>query len=569
MVLSRVKLWTSFLLCAVIFVLTIAGAAPAQDHSGKALMLPGHSAPVVPSRAGGAVLNLAGKATASSASLSRAAAGGAYTVSFTETGLPFGNGVPDNGPNITWTVDLGSLIGQSTATSASSSINFTGIANGTYPYNIPGVTSNFGVNSSTPSFGNVSVNGADVSFDVSFSYSRTYPVTFIAVGLPQGANWSATFNGATLYAFPVANTINFGGNNGSYRYSISSVSGYRANAYHGLATVKGAWLNITVTWTQLLYSVTFNETGLKPDNQWGVGLSPPRPPTNVTGGGTKNSTGASITFPVSNGTFSFTIDGSSSYLATPESGTIIVAGAPVNVEITFVMPPPGHKWITFSESGLPLGSSWEVVLNGSPVESANQTIAFSEPNGTYRVSISAGGGWGPNPANLTVSVPGDTGPFTIYFLPVYPVEFSESNLPQGTNWSVSVTGNASESVLVAGHLFGGSSTTVTRWSDGGSTIRVYLSNGTYSYTSSAPGQSGTGAPLTVTGGSPAPVSLTFHPNPSSGTILGQPYWVFVTLGAIALAVIVGIALVFRRRKTRPTTIPEAGSEDSTTVGKDR
>ena len=492
----RTKFWTPCVLGGVIILLTLASAVPAQEHSGKPVALPGHLALELLSGGGRGGSIIGARALASSPSFSHPGSGETYTVRFTETGLPFGMGVPDSGPNITWTVDLGNLTGHSTATSTSSSINFTGVANGTYPYNIPGVTSNYGVNASTPSFGNVSVNGGDVSLAVSFSHSRTFPVTFIAVGLPQGANWSATFNGATLYAFPVANTINFGGNNGSYRYSISNVAGYRANAYHGLATVAGAWLNITVTWTQVFYSVTFNETGLKSNNQWGVGLSPPRPPTNVSGGGTKNSTGSSITFQVSNGTFSFIIDGSASYLATPGSGTIVVAGAPVNVEITFVLPAPWHKWVTFSESGLPLGTSWAVALNGTLITSANLTISFSEPNGTFSASISSGGGWGPSPANLTVTVPSDTGPFTIYFLHVYPVEFTESDLPQGTNWSVSVTGNATESVLVGDHPSGGSSTTVTRWSDGASTIRFYLSNGTYSFTSSAPGKPATTPPWT-------------------------------------------------------------------------
>ena len=233
------------------------------------------------------------------------------------------------------------------------------------------------------------------------------------------------------------------------------MAGYRANAYHGLATVAGAWLNITVTWTQVFYSVTFNETGLKSNNQWGVGLSPPRPPTNVSGGGTRNSTGSSITFQVSNGKISFIIDGSASYLATPGSGTIVVAGAPVNVEITFVLPPPWHKWVTFSEKRLPLPDQlggrpeWDAHYVGEP----HHLIQRAERH-LLRVDLS-GGGWGPSPANLTVTVPSDTGPFTIYFLHVYPVEFTESDLPQSTNWSVSVTGNATESVLVGDHPSGG------------------------------------------------------------------------------------------------------------------
>ena len=428
-------------LFAVIFLLALAGPGPAPNQSEKAMAHLGLVASDIPSVAARAVST--GTARALASVTPDVLADGSYTVEFTETGLPFGMGVPDNGPDITWTVQLGALTGQATATSSTSSINFTGMANGTYPYNIPGVTSNYGVSPSTPSFGNLIVSGSDVSQDVSFSYSADYPVTFIASGLGNGGNWSVTFNGVTTKVNPQVDTINVGGSNGTYRYNISGVSGFRPSPSAGLATVAGNWLNITVTWTRVLYAVTFNETG-PTGGQWGVGLMPPRPPTMVYGGGTENSTTSTITFLVSNGTFSFIIDTSGSYLPVPGSGTLSVNGAPVNESITFTRAPPGEQFVTFTENGLPLGSSWSVILNGTDRGSADLTISFSEKNGTYPVSIPSVGGLGPSPANGTISVPGNAGTFTISFLPVYPVIFMESDLSSGTNWSVTVSGNQSE-----------------------------------------------------------------------------------------------------------------------------
>src|SRR5208282_3008674 len=374
----------------------------------------------------------------------RAQAGGIYTVTFTETGLPTVAVLGQ--PLVVWTVQLGAA----SMSTNSSSMTFT-VGNGTYPFNVPGpMTNNYGVNASTPSYGIITVSGADVSRAISFSYSPEYPVTFIAVGTGNGGNWSVTFNGVTTVVNAQVDRINTGGTNGTYRYNISGVPGFRAHPSAGLATVSGAWLNITINFVRVLYNVTFNETGLKANNQWGIGLNPPMPPTTVVGGGTQNSTGSSITFLVSNGTFSFIVDGSGSYLATPYSGSVIVNGAPVNVSIKFVVAPPGDQWVTFLEDGL----------------------------------------------------------------------------PAGTNWSVSVTANSTETVLVHGGPLGTSSTRVTRWSDGASAIRFYLSNGTYSYTSTAPGQSGSSAPLSITGATPAPVGLTFHATSSSSNVLGEPDWVF-------------------------------------------
>ncbi|HKN06140.1 MAG TPA: hypothetical protein VJ021_00855 [Thermoplasmata archaeon] len=442
------------------------------------------------------------------------------------------------------------------------------VGNGTYPFNVPGpMTNNYGVNASTPSYGIITVSGADVSRAISFSYSPEYPVTFIAVGTGNGGNWSVTFNGVTTVVNAQVDRINTGGTNGTYRYNISGVPGFRAHPSAGLATVSGAWLNITINFVRVLYNVTFNETGLKANNQWGIGLNPPMPPTTVVGGGTQNSTGSSITFLVSNGTFSFIVDGSGSYLATPYSGSVIVNGAPVNVSIKFVVAPPGDQWVTFLEDGLPAGTNWSLILNGTQYLTAQPSISFQEPNGTYPVSIRSAAGLGPRPANLTVAVPGNSGPFTIDFLPVYQVMFTESDLPNGTNWSVSVTANSTETVLVHGGPLGTSSTRVTRWSDGASAIRFYLSNGTYSYTSTAPGQSGSSAPLSITGATPAPVGLTFHATSSSSNVLGEPDWVFPVVGVIVVVAIAAVLLVRRKRKKSPDGVSPNTGDTSKSDGK--
>jgi len=45
--------------------------------------------------------------------------------------------------------------------------------------------------------------------------------------------------------------------------------------------------------------------------------------------------------------------------------------------------------VTFTESGLPSGTSWSVTLNGNTESSTTNTISFSEPNGTYSYVVAS------------------------------------------------------------------------------------------------------------------------------------------------------------------------------------
>ncbi|MFP3255905.1 MAG: GGIII-like transmembrane region-containing protein, partial [Thermoplasmata archaeon] len=99
-----------------------------------------------------------------------------------------------------------------------------------------------------------------------------------------------------------------------------------------------------------------------------------------------SSTTNTITFPEPNGTYSYTIAAvNKSYSPSPSSGTFIVNGANVNVAITFTLVTYS---ITFTENGLPSGTTWSVTLGGITKTSNTTTIIFNEPNGTYNYSLS-------------------------------------------------------------------------------------------------------------------------------------------------------------------------------------
>ncbi len=78
--------------------------------------------------------------------------------------------------------------------------------------------------------------------------ATTYTVTFTESGLASGTTWSVTLNGTTSSSS--TSTISFSEPDGSYSYSIGSVSGYTASPSSGTITVNGANVNQAITFTQ-------------------------------------------------------------------------------------------------------------------------------------------------------------------------------------------------------------------------------------------------------------------------------------------------------------------------------
>ncbi len=127
------------------------------------------------------------------------------------------------------------------------------------------------------------------------------------------------------------------------------------------------------------YPVTFSETGLLAGTSWSVSL----------GGSSLRSTAATISAQERNGTYAFTVGAPVGYAASPASGTVVVAGAAVNVPIAFTSNGPATYPLTFTESGLPPGTNWSVTLNGIPtIPVGNQPngIAFDSADGNLYVA---------------------------------------------------------------------------------------------------------------------------------------------------------------------------------------
>jgi outer membrane protein assembly factor BamB len=333
-----------------------------------------------------------------------------YAVTFSETGLPTGT---------TWSVTLN---GQ-TKSGNGLTIVFN-VANSTYPYSV-GALSGYTPN---PSSGNVTVAGAPISLTIGWSASTTYAVTFTEAGLPGGTNWSVTLNGVTNSS--TSTMVNFFELPGNYSYTIAHVTGYTTPSYTGTVQVTTGRATVRVPWSAIAYNVTFQESGLPSGTTWGITL-------NHT---TMNSTTSTVVFAVPNGLYGYQVLTVAGYAPSPPNGTLTVSGTNLTESIAFSV--LTTYAVTFSETGLPSGSTWSVTLGAVRNSSSGPQIGFEEPNGTYGFSVSSAAGYRPTPGSGNIVVQGAGVEELVQFGP--PARFAlsvvETGLPNGKNWSVTFSG---------------------------------------------------------------------------------------------------------------------------------
>ena len=187
------------------------------------------------------------------------------------------------------------------------------------------------------------------------------------------------------------------------------------------------------------YVTTFTETGLAAGTTWSV----------VWNGTTYSSTTSSLTVTQPNGTYGYTVNLVNGFSMGPASGVVIVAGNSPTVSVTFTPLVAGIYPILFAETGLPVGTAWSVNLAAHLQVSVGSTILFTEPNGTYRFTSGTVAGFSVTPGAGHINVAGTSAGQTIVYTPTvagtYGITFTESGLPAGTAWSVSLNGTVRNS----------------------------------------------------------------------------------------------------------------------------
>jgi hypothetical protein len=299
--------------------------------------------------------------------------------------------------------------------------------------------------------------GAEGSWNPNIAlYAAGAQVNFVATPTSPACSgsWAVTFNGVNEGSS--TNTISFIEQPGTYQYTVTTVpAGCSASPSTDPITVPSSnSVNQGISISPIPYSVTFTETGLPSGDSWSVTLA----------GARGSSSGSTISFTESDGTYSYTVTAPAGNVASPASGSVTVDGSSVNVPIALSFP----YTVTFTESGLPSGTSWSATLGGTQHSSSTSTITLSETNGTYSFSIQPPTGFKATPSSGTITVNGENVEQSVVFtsVPTYTVTFTASGLPTGGSWSVTL------------------GTTLHTTST--STITFTESNGTYSFTVTAP-----------------------------------------------------------------------------------
>lgn len=154
--------------------------------------------------------------------------------------------------------------------------------------------------------------------------------------------------------------------------------------------------------------------------------------------------------------------GPDALIYSPSNGNIYVSNY-VSGSVSVIQ--TAYYSVTFTQSGLPSGSTWYVNLsNGQKYSSSSSTLSFPEYNGTFSYALST--------SDKTFTPASSSGSFTVnggkvsekasFTEVVYNVNFKESGLPAGTTWYL----NLSNGVDFVSH---------------NSTVTFSESNGTYSY----------------------------------------------------------------------------------------
>jgi YVTN family beta-propeller protein len=450
-----------------------------------------------------------------------------YPVSFVESGLP--TGTP-------WTVTVGT--GSAGSSNSTVLVNET---NGSYTYRIDRVVGYI----ASPDSGTFDVSGAATRVSITFAVAppTLYSVRFVESGLTAGTPWGVTLAGSTLNSS--TSSIVFTETNGTYGFLAGPVSGFAPVPRTGNETVAGFDVNQSIAYSQIApseFSITFSESGLSSGSGWSVDLA----------GVTLTSITNQVSFSEPNGSYSYSVGVERGFTATPPTGSVQIAGSSKTVPISFTANSTTTYTLTFVAAGLAPGSMWAVTVGTQTVNSTTARILFTEPNGSFTFSIAHVPGYTQNRTGGVVVVDGASAQELVGFTAVlfpYAVTFTESGLPTGTNWSVTLAG-------------------ATKFGNG-STIVFMEGNNTYTFSIGAvSGFSPSTSSTTVTvAGAPASVSIAFAPNRSVGGAgsgaLTTTDWILIALVVIVVvALVVGLAL--RRgggSRTPPTTssTPEAAT----------
>ena len=295
-----------------------------------------------------------------------------YMFSITESGLA---------SNIQWSFNFNN-VNYTTISTTQVNIN---VSNGTYHlkvYNIRDYTVSY------PS--NITINGGNDFIVVKFTII-TYKITFTEFGLQIPTTWKFNLSD-TEYSLINDTSISISRSNGTYNLLVYNVSGYKVK-YPSTIIVNGSDLNVSIVFTQVIFSITIIELGLETGAQWSY----------IFNGSVYTLINSSYVYLEPNGTYDLKVNNVSHYTVNYLS-SIVVNGKNIIIDVNFTKI---YYKVDFKIFGLPANTSWAILINNTEYISNSTSILIELPSGIYNPVIIIPNGYSLNDVG-TLVVNGNT-----------------------------------------------------------------------------------------------------------------------------------------------------------------
>lgn len=289
--------------------------------------------------------------------------------------------------------------------------------------------------------GNSSPNG--LATPQSPAAGLSFRVELQEAGLADGTNWSANLTvrstGTQLTNWSTTNELNFTVPNGTYAFWVANVAGYSPSPAAGNITVAGSPVIQYVGFTKPAthFQVSFIESGLPVNWTWVVIFN---------GSFSQTQVATKLSFECANGTYSYSVGQTGSYVPTPAFGNVSVSGTGLLIPVTFLA--PTVYAVTFRETVPAQGSAWYAWVGGATADSSTNTLTLNLTNGRYANVLDADSATvgyvsSESPGNLTVNGSSVTIDVTFVRAP-YLLTFIESGLPANTAFTTWLSGVGGE-----------------------------------------------------------------------------------------------------------------------------
>lgn len=355
------------------------------------------------------------------------------------------------------------------------------------------------------------------------TYNFTYPDYGWIAGAVSPSGAAVFIDGGSVVT-NASGEFNVTAAAGAYTVTVT-LSGYAS--YSTNISVASAYTRTLSIHLSELFGVDFLETGLQSGTSWEVQLN----------GTTMSSTGDSVGFQAVNGTYAYSILPVPGYrLVGNYSSPLDVNGSNLTVTVGFVQVTYG---VVFNQIGISAGTPWKVFMNNETFTSTSSSIVISLPNGTYAYSVPLVQGFVlHSDASGVITINGTSAAVNLsYSQYTFQIDFEESGLPAGTNWSVTLNGVTRETTAQI--------------------ITFQMPNGTYSYTvgqiSGFSSGNGTSTVRIDGAGKYIPLNFTAAASGRGGNspvpLLSSTAWLIILIvGALIGIELVAGALYFRRPK---------------------